>query len=140
MSITLLLILIAATLFYLFIYFIAAKELHKRLEAREMLPFDVWLNKYYGEKKVNVELIKDILAIIAKEIRIAPTQIKPSDRFSRELSLKPYFLKIFLDEAIDTSLEIICKKYTIMGWKKSDAIKCTTIDELISSINKIYNQ
>ncbi|MEN6386928.1 MAG: hypothetical protein ABFD79_17240 [Phycisphaerales bacterium] len=128
---------ILTVLLYLLIYVIATKYMQKRFTRRENISFDIWFNQFYpNDNVVNKKVARIVLETIATEIKIKPTQIKPTDRFSEEFSLWPKIYKIFfLEDAIEYSIQIICSKFSV-----NKLPKCVNIHELIYYISKEVNK
>jgi len=67
---------------------IAKRQKRKKVFAtRPIRSFDDWYQQFYPAKGPGKELSAKVLDAIGKELKIEPTRIYPTDRFSRELKL-----------------------------------------------------
>ena len=118
-----------AGVFYVYAHKIAEKRLRQTFANREIIRFDEWFAKYYDSVELHKSLVKDVLTIIANEIKIAPTQIRPDDRFDREFTSPVKYRFLLIDDSVVTALEKILEKYANSGWKFPK--NCETVDDLI---------
>lgn len=109
-------------------------ERRERFEHREALPFDVWFEQYYGGTDVSQELAKELLELLADDIGVAPTKIRPSDKIVEDLSYKHLWYSV--DDGLDgfdRGLEgIICR------YAAGDLVisrDCKTLGDLIHIIS-----
>jgi len=129
-----LILLVLAGVSYVYAHRIAEKQLKQRFVKREAIPFDEWFRKYYGSTKLSKELVQDVLNIIASQIGIIPTQIRPDDRFDDEFRFQVKYRFLLIDDATGMALEHIFKKYT-SSIRKIPSFE--TVDDLIHILANI---
>lgn len=69
--------------------------------SRPELEYAQWFNLYFKEIPIDFEIAKDIMGRLAKNIKCHPTQLYPSDSFSRELKFTGVTLGLDLDDEVD---------------------------------------
>jgi hypothetical protein len=123
----------------LFRFKITSILLQRKFAAREIISFDKWYEIFFKGSNVKKDLAEDVLNTFAKQIKVSPTQILPSDSIPMESKYLPNSVrKIILEDVMARSLDIVNERYKLYGWKKTDTMACKTIGELIIGINKKY--
>ncbi|HAL45830.1 MAG: hypothetical protein A2Y12_02800 [Planctomycetes bacterium GWF2_42_9] len=132
-------VILVSILLFLLRYKITSMLMRKKIAGREIISFDKWYETFFKGSNVKKDLAEDILNTFAKQIKVSPTQILPSDSIPIESKYLPNALrKIIVEDVMARSLDIVNERYKLYGWKKTDTMACKTIGELITGINKKY--
>jgi hypothetical protein len=126
--------LIAVMAAWMVIWKNAVRSRRMRLAMREAIPFDEWYHAAYGDTDISMELVADILRSLADCIGVAPTQLRPQDRFTVELAVPGS--RWLLDDSLadfEAALPQLIRRYHAEGWKP--APKCESIDAMIRSLH-----
>ncbi len=117
------LVLIAVGAAFVAIFWMVAEAKRRKLfSGRMAVEFSDWYNRYYGpESGLAKEEVKLVIEVISRAIGVQATQLRPTDRLDRELSLPEttpldetvYLLEQSLSEAFESSITIYPQWQTI---------------------------
>jgi hypothetical protein len=81
-----------------------------RVSSRESIEFSHWYNLFYGPKSgLSARKVKIIIEAISSSIGVQATQLRPTDRLDRELSIPEAGP---LDDTIEVVQQYLCEHFS----------------------------
>lgn len=110
---------------------VAERRRRNALSLRERISLESWIDLYSSNDRAYRHEIQQVLTILATEIGIEPTQLRPTDRFDRELCLR----KVLIDDGLDLSdqaLDAYFKRRFQRRWVPLRPV--ATVGELLTEV------
>lgn len=99
----------AASLSVAVFLMVAERRRLKRISTREPIEFANWYSLFYGpDSGLSAQEVKSIIEVISNSIGVQATQLRPTDRFDRELSIPE---AVPLDDTIEVVQECLCEAF-----------------------------
>jgi len=117
-----------------FLYWRAQQQIKSRFLGRPVLSFEVWFETFYTNPSIDRDAVVMILTLIARDIGIHPTQLHPSDSFSRDICYRKWYL---LNDSMEVAMEelrLYLRTRIDQEWRPS--LKNDNLGDFIEDVNK----